>query len=38
MIVRTLLDTDLYKFTTSVVYIKLFPYDWVLSASMTVMN
>ena len=30
MIVRTLLDTDLYKFTTSYAYIKLFPYamDW----------
>ena len=26
MIVRTLLDTDLYKFTTSYAYIKLFPY------------
>ena len=26
MIVKTLLDTDLYKFTTSYAYIKLFPY------------
>lgn len=26
MIIRTLLDTDLYKFTTSYAYIKLFPY------------
>lgn len=26
MIVRTILDTDLYKFTTSYAYIKLFPY------------
>ena len=26
MIVRTLLDTDLYKFTTSYAYNKLFPY------------
>lgn len=26
MIIKTLLDTDLYKFTTSYAYIKLFPY------------
>ena len=26
MIIRTILDTDLYKFTTSYAYIKLFPY------------
>lgn len=26
MIVSTLLDTDLYKFTTSYAYIKQFPY------------
>ena len=26
MIITTLLDTDLYKFTTSYAYIKLFPY------------
>ena len=26
MIVKALLDTDLYKFTTSYAYIKLFPY------------
>ena len=35
MIVRTLLDTDLYKFTTSYAYIKLFPYAMGTSASMT---
>ena len=35
MIVRTLLDTDLYKFTTSYAYIKLFPYAMVLSVSTT---
>ena len=33
MIIRTILDTDLYKFTTSYAYIKLFPY--ALSASKT---
>ena len=26
MVIKTLLDTDLYKFTTSYAYIKLFPY------------
>lgn len=26
MIIKTILDTDLYKFTTSYAYIKLFPY------------
>lgn len=26
MVIRTILDTDLYKFTTSYAYIKLFPY------------
>ena len=26
MIIETILDTDLYKFTTSYAYIKLFPY------------
>ena len=26
MVIKTILDTDLYKFTTSYAYIKLFPY------------
>ena len=26
MIIKSILDTDLYKFTTSYAYIKLFPY------------
>ena len=26
MVIKTVLDTDLYKFTTSYAYIKLFPY------------
>lgn len=26
MMIHTILDTDLYKFTTSYAYIKLFPY------------
>ena len=26
MVIRSILDTDLYKFTTSYAYIKLFPY------------
>lgn len=38
MIVRTLLDTDLYKFTTSYAYIKLFPYARGNSASMIEMR
>ena len=28
MVIKTILDTDLYKFTTSYAYIKLFPYAW----------
>lgn len=35
MIVKTLLDTDLYKFTTSYAYIKLFPYAMGTLVSMT---
>ena len=35
MIVKTLLDTDLYKFTTSYAYIKLFPYAMGTSVSYT---
>ena len=38
MIVRTLLDTNLYKFTTSYAYIKLFPMQWGNSASMIEMR
>ena len=26
MVIKSILDTDLYKFTTSYAYIKLFPY------------
>ncbi len=33
--IHTILDTDLYKFTTSYAYIKLFPYAMALSASRT---
>ena len=33
MIVKTLLDTDLYKFTTSYAYIKLFPYARLVSTT-----
>lgn len=29
MIVKSILDTDLYKFTTSYAYMKLFPHDEV---------
>ena len=29
MVIKTILDTDLYKFTTSYAYIKLFPYAMV---------
>lgn len=28
MIINSLLDTDLYKFTTSYAYVKLFPNAW----------
>ena len=27
MVIKTILDTDLYKFTTSYAYIKLYTYD-----------
>lgn len=27
MVVKSILDTDLYKFTTSYAYMKLFPYS-----------
>lgn len=33
MVIKTILDTDLYKFTTSYAYIKLFPYAMVHSLS-----
>ena len=38
MIVKTLLDTDLYKFTTSYAYIKLFPYAMARLVSTTGMK
>ena len=38
MIVKTLLDTDLYKFTTSYAYIKLFPMQWARLVSTTGMK
>ena len=35
MVIKTILDTDLYKFTTSYAYIKLFPYATVSYTHLT---